>query len=145
MGLKVDSIKKADMMNKTMPGPGQYSPRAGFFSKCMGKIGTDSRRGAESKSNYLGPGPGTYDSKINLDSNYAPKFGFGTAEKFFDSKQKIKVLQAAPGPGSYESRKVIGKEGKSYTMGDNKPTKAIKLDTTPGPGTYELKLKPLSP
>ena len=30
-------------------------------------------------------------------------------------------------------------------MGDNKPTKPMKLDTTPGPGTYQLKFNPLSP
>lgn len=79
MGLKVDLSKKTDVMSKTMPGPGQYSPRSIFYSTCMGKIGTDQRKEAASKSNYLGPGPGTYESKQNLDTNYAPKFGFGTA------------------------------------------------------------------
>jgi hypothetical protein len=42
-----------------------------------------------------------------------PKFGFGTSERDI-SKEKINI---SPGPGSYKSKNIIGKDGPSAPIG----------------------------
>ncbi len=74
-----------------------------------------------------------------------PKYGFGTQEKFFLNTQKERKLRTSPGPGAYETKKMIGNEGQKYSMGDNKPTKPITVDPVPGPGAYTFKFKPMTP
>ena len=144
MGGKSESKKSTDMMNRTLPGPGQYTPRDAFYRSTGGKIGSEKRVGPVSRT-FLGPGPGQYESKNNLSVNDMPKYGFGTQDKFFHNKQKERNLKTSPGPGAYEAKLLIGREGQKYSMGDNKPTKGMALDTVPGPGTYELAFKPMTP
>ena len=145
MGAKADARKSSDLLNKSLPGPGQYTPRDAFYRTAGGRIGTERRVGPISKANYLGPGPGQYESKNNLSVNDMPKFGFGTQDKFFSDKQKERKLRASPGPGAYEPKKLIGKEGHKYSMGDNKPTKPMTADPVPGPGAYTFQFKPMTP
>lgn len=132
-------------MNLTLPGPGSYTPRDSFYHATGGRIGTERRIESGSRTNLLVPGPGRYDSLSSLVNNRAPRYGFGTQEKFFEVKRKEKVLSTSPGPGSYEAKKIIGLEGSKYSMGDNKPSKPLHIDKVPGPGSYSFEIKPQSP
>ena len=54
MGAKADARKSSDLLNKSLPGPGQYTPRDAFYRTAGGRIGTERRVGPISKANYLG-------------------------------------------------------------------------------------------
>ena len=145
MGSKKELQRAGEAMNMTLPGPGSYTPRDSFYHPTGGRIGTERRIESGSRSNLLVPGPGRYDSLTSLTGNRSPRYGFGTQEKFFDNKQKAKMLSSSPGPGSYNFKKIIGNEGSKFSMGENKPSKPLHIDKVPGPGSYSFDMKPQSP
>ena len=82
------------------------------------------------------PGPGQYTSKIDPLIKSSPKFGFGTGNRD-DSTEKLKKY--VPGPGTYDSGNIIGKDGPSKSMGIKPSTSPIEKEHhfKPGPGAYE--------
>jgi len=71
----------------------------------------------------LGPGPGEYELKDKKEG------GFTIGERLAD-----KEIEDAPAPGQYELKSTLV-EGPQYSMYERR---AEKLETTVGPGEYEL-------
>lgn len=70
------------------------------------------------------PGPGRYDAnyKAMIKGEPRPVFGSASRDKqtFYETTTKI-----YPGPGAYESKQMVGKEGKNVVMSARRP------DTSP--------------
>lgn len=64
------------------------------------------------------PGPGEYVGNFENVTRQAPKFGFGTSGRQ-DSAEKLRAY--IPGPGQYELKNVMGRDGPAKSMG-SKPS-----------------------
>lgn len=81
------------------------------------------------------PGPGNYGASL-VDKKNAPKYGFGTQNRD-DSPGKMN--STFPGPGEYQIKGIIGKDGPGVSMHSKLKNQSNML--TPGPGAYESSLK----
>ena len=107
--------------------------------------------GHEKKSDMAYPhskfvlGPGNYNFNADALHQKFPKFSFPKELRGADTTPKT------PGPGQYDFKKYIGKEGPKITMSSNYKTGLTKGDNSfvPGPGQYNCinanKYRPKTP
>jgi hypothetical protein len=88
------------------------------------------------------PASNTYSPRIS-DKQNQPQWKFGTG-----NRPPLALIEKVPGPGSYNTSKVIGDQAPKYTL---RPKTAVTdaLTKTPGPGSYESdkveQIRPKSP
>ena len=117
-------------------GPGSYNIET-KFSGGTSKFGKSSRTVVDIKSKGNLPGPGQYSEGINfLNSKNNNAYKFGRSTKNFQDVNKSDI----PGPGSYLSPDLIGKEASKVSIAPKRPDTAIfKAREVPGPGSYQPK------
>ena len=121
------------------PGPGNYEPVKREYIPSM-KFGSGQRSElAGTKTQKLSPGPGAYDQEAAKLQKTAPKFGFGTSNREAGSKRL-----AVPGPGNYEPKGFVSKEGPRYSLGAQNTFHPDKKEQAfkPGPGNYSPQIDP---
>lgn len=141
----------------SIPGPGTYNQKAiRTFSTVGASLDKGEREKLLNKTQALIPGPGRYQpSTVDLISrNDAPKYGFGTSTradigggpskrslsdrggKGDTSLSNFKPL--VPGPGAYEIKGVIGKDGPQRSLAGRFKIDLVakELNYKPGPGQY---------
>jgi len=97
-------------------------------------FGTEKRPALGRNKDQLNiPGPASYNSHHHDNSvlKAAPAFGIGTSSRD-NSAEKKKVV---PGPGTYEAKAVVGKDGPARSFG-LKTQSAFQSNSrnVPGPG-----------
>ena len=99
MGEKLKDLKP----NTTVPGAGQYDPKASVLQKTMPAFSMKAKLGSslQSPSKFV-PGPGNYESHLKMKRD-APRYGFGSS-----TRDGLKTKLNVPGPGSYRLRSTIG-------------------------------------
>jgi len=121
-----------------VPGPGTYE------GKCDSRVKNEpsfsmgnSKRAdlASSKEKLSNPGPGNYENTAVNFTRQAPKYGFGSQSREESPKQRA----GSPGPGAYQTREYVGKEGPQRSMGvkANDSFEIKESRNKPGPGAYE--------
>jgi hypothetical protein len=98
----------------------------------MNRFGTSSRPEIEDIKRRDEPGPGNYSHAQETVKKASPKYGFGTSQRQTTSKDKLNP----PGPGTYMSSNIIGKDGPSVGMGTKPLTNQEEKERIgkPGPG-----------
>lgn len=85
------------------------------------------------------PGPAAYTSCEDFSRNFAPKYTFGKSIEHIKTKD-------IPGPGSYNSKSIVGTEGVRHTIyfkpSDNDPKYG---QSSPGPAAYNVQGRKTSP
>jgi len=127
-------VKPMASTKNPTPGPGAYMHRNSIDSIPGSKIGTSTRDGASFKAQAkASPGPAAYNIKTTLSKHAivssAPCFGFGTQSRE-GSRSRLK----SPGPGSYQHREIVGKEGQRRSLIGSRPSSAGPM--SPGPANY---------
>ena len=105
------------------------------------KIGTSKR--PSNRQEFPGgfqtqPGPASYNQTFNLLRLTNPAFRFGT-EKRDKTLHKMNntTLTVEPGPGAYQHREVLGREGPKYAIpAATRSTSSLEREAIPGPGHY---------
>ena len=119
--------KYKDKPNDKTPGPGKYDLRKDKDLLVPSSIfGHEKRLDKGNKINS--PGPGKYDGDINTTNVKHPNYSFGKEKRITDK------INDNPGPGSYEHKEYVGKEGKKLSMGLK--VKSKSMANMPGPGQY---------
>lgn len=115
------------------PGPGNYNLRNEKQLMVPSyKFGNDKKRGLEYEGSKYVPGPGNYEYNADLLHEKHPKFSFGKEARGDSMRQRT------PGPGQYDYKHFIGKEGPKITMSAKFNNGPADGDTryVPGPGQY---------
>jgi len=131
-------------------GPGQYPVKRDFEDLKKYRDRSPSKEGADyyTGSSHLlksyiindTPGPGQYDSSLNISSGHKSSTGgfkIGTSTRnFIDPKTVTK--QGLPGEiyYQYNNREVIGKDGPKLSFATSKRTNLSTINTGPGPAAY---------
>jgi hypothetical protein len=67
------------------------------------------------------PGPGNYELKSSFSHSELPKYTFGASAKAYKKVVLFNKIDEAdtsiPGPGAYNQRSMLGREGWKITMG----------------------------
>ena len=116
------------------PGPGNYNLRSDKQLEVPSyKFGHEEKKGLEYANSRYVPGPGNYEYNADVLHEKHPKFSFGK-EKRGDSQGNRN-----PGPGQYEHRRYVGKEGPKITMSAKLGGNLAQGDKrfVPGPGQYD--------
>ena len=124
-------IRHKNKKRDATPGPGNYNVRTEKDMVMPSYLfGKEKRENETVKNKLYVPGPGTYSQNKESVLIRNPKYTFG-------SKLKGKNYHTlAPGPGAYDFKPLIGKEGTKITIG-LKLNKTIDQEkNTPGPGAY---------
>ena len=66
-----------------------------------------------------GPSQGVEVGKF-ASKNDAPKYGFGSEPRDKGYIQRAKAQRMQPGPGDYNHKNIVGKDGPGYTMGGSR-------------------------
>jgi hypothetical protein len=102
-------------------GPGSYN-LGSAFDKRGTKFPNSSR--SQNLKNDL-PGPGAYGSPER--HGYSPSYGFGNS-------QKLASLRSSPGPGEYELKSTLARNGGVFGS-----KRDLRIDSeVPGPGSYSI-------
>ena len=84
------------------------------------------------------PGPGNYDPFTDslISRNASPKFGFGTSVRSATSEHTSRNKTTVPGPGEYEFKQIIGRDGPRNTIAARflLDMQAKECSVKPGPG-----------
>lgn len=123
--------KKQNKNGESTPGPGNYELRTEKDLIIPSSIfGKEKRENQIVKNKKYIPGPGAYNHKKENILTRNPKYTFGI-------KLKEKNYQTlAPGPGTYNFKSLVGKEGSKITMGLKLDRVIDQSKITPGPGAY---------
>jgi len=115
------------------PGPGNYNIRKDENMKVPSyKFGTEKKDGLNLAQAKGVPGPGNYEYNADGINPKAPKFSFGKELRGTKARPKT------PGPGAYNAKQYVGKEGPKITMSSKLGFDPQAGDTrfVPGPGQY---------
>jgi len=132
MGLK--TVDYCAPKTAYIPGPGTYDSKADYTIKKdpAFSMGSGLRPDLAGKQNNV-PGPGNYAGNFSATLKENPKFGFGTSKRDDSPSRNV-----APGPGTYDSKTVVGMEGPKSSMGVRPVDTSMKESRNkPGPGTYD--------
>lgn len=119
------------------PGPGAYNLRkidSDLLKPNAPKFGSEQKHKDPAFTYLKSPAPGTYNYDRSNVTNAAPKFSFGKENRGTNSRVQ------SPGPGQYEAKPIMGKDGPKLSMSFYRPLSAAPK-TSPGPGAYEPTLK----
>jgi len=125
--------------NAYVPGPGYYKLNSTLTEAITAvKIGLSSRSNSPNPHRTDSPGPCAYNPVKKFSENKGPKFTFGIGEKC-----KFINRNCAPGPGSYPTQTVIGKEGTRPSIYSKRPDTSPKYgNESPGPCAYNQTIVP---
>jgi len=115
------------------PGPGNYNLRNDKQLLVPSyKFGHEEKKGLEYGNSRYVPGPGNYEYNADVLYEKHPKFSFGKEVR------GNSVGNKNPGPGQYEHKGYIGKEGPRITMSAKFDGNLAHGDKryVPGPGQY---------
>ena len=118
IGEKHQPKKIKGLFKLEIPGVGKYE-LAKDFSAPSYKIGNEKRKNLEINYSALkNPGPDKYNPYNKDISSTTPKWTFSKTERFANKKPKSAFIRRlnVPGPGSYEMKTYVGKEGPHYTF-----------------------------
>ena len=103
-----------------LPGPGNYEDKNKKFGGEGPQYSMYPKRDEKYNDN---PGPGQYEASEEK-------------QKGISMGERVRAREAdeLPGPGNYEEKGKIGKDGPQYSMGNRRPE---KYNDNPGPGQYE--------
>jgi len=97
-----------------LPGPGKYDiTQNDVLRRAAGsKFGSDSKLYLQDieKTQVTLPGPASYTPTDVYLKHNGPKFRFGSAARLFEESRKV------PGPGSYELKGIMGKDGPVHSI-----------------------------
>lgn len=110
-----------------LPGPGAYTP--GHSGKTLPKWAFSSESRLQEVKRSRTPGPGTYDTRGNLEG-----LSFGIASRPTGSKRST-----TPGPGQYKPDTAYGQIfERSLTASFGSSSRSeLAMSKTPGPGQYD--------
>ncbi len=123
MGKKISG----SITSRDGPGPGSYQTKS-LFNQMKGPVsfGNNRRFNLDANGNLITksmqeiPGPGAYqgDYKVVTKSDPQPIFGSSNRDKntFYDTQVRYN-----PGPGAYELKGIVGKDGNSISISPRRP------------------------
>lgn len=113
------------------PGPGNYDIRTdkSLQVPCY-KFGTEKKDGLDLTQAKNVPGPGNYEYNAEAVNKSQPKFSFGKELRGDNRKNET------PGPGQYQCRQYVGKEGPMISMSQKFGEVQNESKYVPGPGQY---------
>lgn len=120
----------------TVPGPGQYNVDdiGRQYHQASTKFGHENRFNGSplKKGGVPGPGQYTFDNLERI-KQATPNVKFGSS-----SRSPSNGRPTTPGPGSYNHKGVIGKDGPSKSMGLKPSVEVLEKEAArvPGPGAY---------
>jgi len=122
--------------DKRHPGPGEYE-NEDYYKKIKGaKMERNVRDTSVNLKSVYSPGP-SQSVSIAKDAanNKGPKYTFGSEPR---DKGYMRAKSAhPPGPGDYNHRNVVGKDGPGYSMpGRRKDVRVLPGKDGRGPGAY---------
>ena len=119
--------KYKDKTKDMSPGPGKYNLRTEKDLLVPSSIfGHEKKLQAANREKF--PGPGKYKCNIDTTNIKHPNYSFGR------EKRKTDLINDTPGPGSYQHKEYVGKEGKKISMALKYKSKSMEY--IPGPGQY---------
>ena len=123
--------KKSNKNKESTPGPGNYEVRTEKDMVMPSYLfGKEKRENETVKNKRFIPGPGAYNQNKEFVLIRNPKYTFG-------SKLKPRNFETlAPGPGTYNYKSLMGKEGTKITIGLKLNNTIDQGKNTPGPGAY---------
>ena len=133
--MRIRPNSAASLMNN--PGPGTYNLRkidSDLLKQHAVKFGSEQKNKDPNHTYMKSPGAGTYEFNKEKIVTAAPKFSFGKEERGTQSRAQ------SPGPGAYEAKPIMGKDGPQIGMSFVRPMSAVPR-MSPGPGAYEPTLK----
>ena len=119
--------------NEVTPGPGNYNLRNDKQLLVPSyKFGNEKKRGLELEGSKGVPGPGNYNYNADPLHEKHPKYTFGKEQR------GDYIPNRNPGPGQYDYKHYIGKEGPRITMSAKygNPLAVGDSKYVPGPGQY---------
>lgn len=122
------------------PGPGAYNLRkvdSDLLKTHSYKFGSEQKHKDPTFTYLKNPGPGNYDFDRSKVTNAAPKFSFGKENRGTESELRPKT----PGPGTYEAKPIMGKDGPKLSMSFYRPISSVPNINNPGPGAYQPNLR----
>lgn len=109
-----------------VPGPGAYTPFDPNITAPRWVMGSESRLGMVRRSQT--PGPGTYDTRGNMDG----------LQKSMSGRFESKRSHSNPGPGKYNPFHAQTEDAEPrWAFGTSSRPELLGTSKSPGPGTYE--------
>lgn len=129
--------KYKDNSRDLTPGPGNYNLRSEKDLCVPSSIfGHEKRNELNDSSTKLSPGPGRYEYNADVVNTRHPQYSFGREGRL------TKNSNDTPGPGTYQHKEYLGKEGSKISM-SIKLKSSASTENVPGPGRYEINNKDL--